>query len=122
MRSIQESIAGPENRLKSLTLSGGGARSVLWAQIFSDVFQTEVIVLENAEEVGLTGAVLLCGRALGWYSGYRLPPQLLKVKRKYTPNPGNTQRYDELYAIFLQLAHALRKSWTALKVYRDKGY
>jgi xylulokinase len=122
MRSIQESIAGPDVKLKSLTLSGGGAKSSLWPQIFADVFHCDVMVLESAEEVGLIGAVLMCGRALGWYSGYLLPPQLLRVRRKYIPKTENRQLYDELYSIFLQVYPALRKSWFALKMYRDKGY
>lgn len=122
MRSIQESITGPDVNLKSLTLSGGGAKSSLWPQIFSDVFHCDVMVLESAEEVGLIGTVLMCGRALDWYSGYLLPSQLLKVRRTYIPKAENRQLYDELYSIFLQLYPSLRKSWSALKMYRDKGY
>jgi xylulokinase len=120
MRSIQEAITGPEINLKSLTLTGGGAKSSVWPQIFADVFHCDVIVLERAEEVGLIGALLICGNALGWYAGYALPPQLLRVKEKYLPQAENTVQYDELYAIFLQLAPALRKSWTALQMYRSK--
>jgi xylulokinase len=122
MRSIQESISGPDVNLKSLTLSGGGARSALWPQIFSDVFHCDVVVLENAEEVGLIGSVLMCGRALGWYSGYLLPSELLKIRRKYVPKAENRELYNELYSVFLQLYPSLRKSWSALKMYRDKGY
>jgi len=120
MRSIQEAITGPDVKLKSLTLSGGGAKSSLWAQIFADVFHCEVIVLENAEEVGLIGAALLCGKALRWYTGDLLPLELLKVKATYAPTAENIPRYDELYAIFRQLYPALRTSWSALKTYREK--
>ena len=122
MRSIQESITGPVFNLKSLTLSGGGAKSSLWAQIFADVFHCEVIVLENAEEVGLIGAALLCGKALRWYTGDLLPLELLKVKATYAPTAENIPRYDELYAIFRQLYPALRNNWSALNMYREKYY
>ncbi|MDY0091882.1 MAG: FGGY-family carbohydrate kinase [Candidatus Vecturithrix sp.] len=122
MRSIQESISGPDVPLKSLTLSGGGAKSSLWCQIFADLFHCEVCVLEHAEEVGLIGAALMCGKALGWYSGYRLPEALLNVKTTYAPKVENIPPYNELYAIFRHLYPALRKSWSALSVYREKRY
>jgi len=122
MRSIQESITGPEVNLKSLTLSGGGAKSFLWAQIFADVFHCDVVMLEGAEEVGLIGAVLMCGKALGWYAGYRLPSQLLRVKRKFEAKKEHRQLYDELYSIFRQLYPSLRESWSALKMYREKKF
>jgi xylulokinase len=122
MRSIQESISGPDLTLKSLTLSGGGAKSSLWPQIFADLFDCDVIVLENAEDVGLIGAALMCGKALGWYSGYLLPSELLNINKKYVPKAENLPLYNELYAIFLQLYPALRKSWSALNLYREKMY
>lgn len=120
MRSIQESISGPELNLQTLTLTGGGAKSSLWSQIFADVFHCEVLVLEHAEEVGLVGAALMVGKALGWYSGYLLPPELLNVTRAYAPKAENIQRYNALYAVFRQLYPALRKSWSALNEYREK--
>ena len=122
MRSIQESISGSDIHLKSLTLSGGGAKSSLWPQIFADIFFCEVLVLENAEEVALMGAMLMCGKALGWYSNYALPSQLLQVKKCYEPQEEYRERYNELYTIFRQLYPALRENWSALKKYRDKGY
>lgn len=122
MRSIQEAMTGPDLNLQSLTLSGGGAKSALWAQIFADVFHCRVVVLERAEEVGLIGAVLMAGKALDWYPGYLLPPELLRVKRKYEPQEQNRQLYDELYSIFRQLYPSLRESWSALKMYREKTF
>jgi xylulokinase len=119
MRSIQESITGRDLNLQSLTLSGGGAKSSIWPQIFADVFHCEVLVLEHAEEVGLIGAALLGGKALGWYTGYLLPLELLKVKMTYAPKTENIPLYNELYAIFRQLYPALRNSWSVLNVYRD---
>ncbi|MCP4401631.1 MAG: hypothetical protein GY801_30565 [bacterium] len=121
MRSIQESITGPEIHLKSLTLSGGGAKSSLWAQIFADVFHCEVVVLERAEEVGLIGAALICGKALGWYADYHLPSELLRVEKLCTPQEDHRQLYDELYTIFRRQYPLLRESWSALQKYRENN-
>ena len=120
MRSIQESISGPDFHLHSITLSGGGAQSLLWPQIFSDVFQCDVIVLENAEEVGLIGATLLCGKALGWYPDYRLPVDMLHIQKQYTPKAENVRLYHELYTIFRQLYPLFMESWSALNMFREQ--
>jgi xylulokinase len=118
MRTIQEAISGPALGLQSLTLTGGGAKSAVWPQIFADVFHCEVLVLEQAAEVGVIGAALLCGNTLGWYTGYQLPASLLRLKQRYVPQADNRALYDDLYAIFRQTAPALRSSWTALQQYR----
>ena len=120
MRSIQESISGPEIMLKSLTLSGGGAKSCLWAQIFADIFQCEVLVLENAEDVGSIGAAVICGKALGWYADYHLPAEFLKVEKRYIPQEKHKQLYDGLYAVFRRLYPGLMESWSALQTFREK--
>ncbi|MFB0546619.1 MAG: xylulokinase, partial [Anaerolineae bacterium] len=47
---------------------GGGARSPLWRRLMANVFQVEVIRVENEEQAAL-GAALLAGIGVGLYAG-----------------------------------------------------
>ena len=56
--------------VKSVRLSGGGARSAFWQQIFADVFGKPVAILEN-QEGSAYGAALLALTGTGEYGSVR---------------------------------------------------
>ena len=120
MRSIRETMGSVYAAGKPLTLVGGGARSDLWPQIFADVFGCEVLVLENPENVGLMGSLVICGRALRWFTSYELPPNILRIKNRFLPDRALRQRYEELYSIFKELYPRLRDSYSRLALWREK--
>jgi xylulokinase len=60
-------IEGMGARVESVRLSGGGARSAFWRQMFADVFARRVTMLET-EEGSAYGAALLSMVGTGQYS------------------------------------------------------
>ncbi|HEY9592879.1 MAG TPA: FGGY-family carbohydrate kinase, partial [Spirochaetia bacterium] len=99
---------------RRIGLSGGGARSVLWPQIFADVFGCEVSVTDRAEHAGLLGVLVTTGRALGWQKGW-LPPRGAAAEEKvYRPEDRARGVYDRLYGVFRGLYPALRGSFAGL--------
>lgn len=88
---------------QAIRLTGGAARSAEWAQIFADVCQRPVEVVE-AEEVGALGAAI-CAAVVGG-----LHPDLTtaiaamsRIGRTYAPNPDHAAFYDDRYREFLRL-------------------
>ncbi|MEN4098812.1 MAG: FGGY family carbohydrate kinase, partial [Anaerolineaceae bacterium] len=66
MRMIGD-VMFPQGKTAELSLVGGGVRSLLWPQIFANVFRCRVLVLADPGDVGVRGALLAVGKALGWY-------------------------------------------------------
>ena len=55
---------------KSIRLSGGAANSDVWVQIFADVLQIPIDVIED-KELGAQGAAMAAGIAAGIYPDYK---------------------------------------------------
>lgn len=111
MRAIREELMKtlePKPVIRELTLAGGGARSALWAQIFSDVMNCPVNVLSSPEDVGVKGATVIAGKALGWYDSFVAPEAFYAFESRFKPNPAAAERYDRQYAVFRDLYPSLK--------------
>lgn len=116
LRAVYESLcyatrdcfeALPE-KPKRLTLTGGGAQSPFWAQMFADVCGVTVDVSEVGES-GALGAALLAG------VGVCLYPDLATAARQasgraavYEPRPDFTARYNEWFGLYRNLRDVYR--------------
>lgn len=97
-----------------ITLSGGGARSDVWARIIADV-TGKVVKVPEGSEFGAKGAVLNGAVALGIYDSYhRAVEETLRFARTYEPDPANTRKYDELWQIYRQIYHDVWDAWDRL--------
>jgi xylulokinase len=97
-----------------LSMVGGGARSPLWAQIFTDVFNCQVQVLAAPDEVATRGAAIIAGRALGWYASYMPAPDFFPIQAGFHPDPETAGRYDRLFEVFHNLYPVLRSNFAHL--------
>ncbi len=115
MRSIHEAMdPGDLASVRRLSLSGGGARSPLWPQIFADVFDCDVSVAANARSPGLVGAFVIGGKALGWQNDYLPPRESEAADTVFRPVADSRRACQRAYAAFRGLYPALRKSFAAL--------
>lgn len=90
-----------------IALVGGGAKSSIWPEIFSNMYSKQVAVLKYREEVAALGACVTAAYAIKIYgslreSRYTNPPQQL-----YYPTPSETNIYRKVLDIF-------RRSYLAL--------
>ncbi|HTD54019.1 MAG TPA: FGGY-family carbohydrate kinase [Silvibacterium sp.] len=88
-----------EKPLDEITVVGGGATSDVWCQIFADVLNLRVRQLEcpiqaNAAGAAFIGFVGVCKLS------YADIPQLIRIRRVYTPDPAMRAVYDELFGTF----------------------
>lgn len=92
-------------------LTGGGARSNVWAQIIADVTNAEVI-LKKGLEFGAKGVALLAGLAVGYYSSIDdLEKITNNIEKSYTPNPENHKIYKKLMQIYIKAREAYIPVW-----------
>ena len=102
--ALIEGMGVPIAEVRSL---GGGARSPLWLQIKADVLQKPIIALEN-EETSCLGASLMAATAAGQFSSLEEgAARMVRVKRRFYPNPANAAAYERSYAAYLELYERL---------------
>ena len=101
LRSVHEAMApmlGAEaGATGPLGATGGGCRSDLWCEIIAAVLGRPLRRLADPSNVGVRGAVLLAGRALGWYDTWEPSPGFFPVERNFEPEPALVQLYEVAY-------------------------
>ena len=119
MREVYKLLETVGKPMRELRISGGGAASDVWCQIFSDVFQKPVYRMQEYSAAGAYGAALLavnCGRdASGLKALMSHPP----MDRVFEPNAAKKAVYDDLYAIFRQVYPAARPLFPLLKNFEE---
>lgn len=96
---------------KSIRLSGGAANSDVWVQIFADVLQIPVDVIED-KELGAQGAAIAAGIAAGIYRDYReAVSRTVKITKTVQPRPLYKEIYEEKYVTYRAVIEGLSGVW-----------
>ena len=95
-----EKFAG--RRLDSLAFIGGGATSDLWAQIHADVLDREIRQVADPVLANVRGAAFIILMALGRITVDQIP-DLVEVRRTFTPDRSTADEYDLLFDQFVAL-------------------
>jgi L-xylulokinase len=100
---------------KAARLTGGGARSRVWSQMFADVLELPIDV-PAASEIAALGAAIAAGIGVGAYSSYAdAVSQAVRVESGYEPRPDATAQYLARYEEYLCLVDAMREPWRRLE-------
>ncbi|MBV9761493.1 MAG: xylulokinase [Acidobacteriaceae bacterium] len=109
-----EIIAALGARPNQVRLSGGGAKSAFWHQLFADIFNQPVVTLET-QEGSAYGAALLALVGTGEYeTAAELCGQALQVVNEKAPQPERSSFYDARYRIYQSLYPALKPAFQAI--------
>jgi L-xylulokinase len=96
-------------------LSGGGAQSPLWSQLFADALDLPVLTTD-AKEAGARGAALLAGVAAGLYPSLGTAvAQATRVLRRYDPDPARREPLATAYDSYRAAVDALTPIWPRLE-------
>lgn len=94
-------------------LSGGAARSDLWARMYADGLGMTVEVPDCAE-TGARGAAALAGLGVGAFAGLDEVAATVRIRRTYRPDPARAAVLDAAYDVFVDAADALSRVWARL--------
>ncbi len=98
-------------QISEVALTGGGAKSSLWCQIFADVTGKTIKTLRNTE-LGALGAAVGGGVAVGIYPRMEdAVKRVVKLKKEYYPHPENHQKYQPLYQLYQNLYKRVWDDW-----------
>lgn len=90
--------------VRHIRSSGGGARSVIWSQIKSDVTGYEIMTLQDTESTSI-GAAMLGALAVGWYPDFESMGMPNPPAEYFSPEAKNVAIYDEGYRKYCYLHH-----------------
>jgi L-xylulokinase len=95
------------------TLSGGGARSAVWAQMFADCLGIPISVAEE-EETGALGAALGAGVGVGLFADYEeAVAAMTRIRRVFEPDVQLASHYDHRFTTSRDLSEALQGFWSS---------
>ena len=102
---------------KVVRLAGGAARSEIWVQMFADGLGMPIELAEG-NELGAKGAAICAAVAVGIYDDIpQAVKKMVKVGRKYLPDPERSAELDAKYAVFKQflplISQLAPESWSA---------
>ena len=90
-----------------IRLAGGASRSPIWPQIFADVLGLDVEVPEGGE-LGAKGTAMAAAVALGRYPSLEAATDgMVRITRRYRPDPARAAAYDREFARFEAVVRAL---------------
>jgi len=89
-----------------MVIVGGGSKSSLWRQIFSDVFEMKIVKTNIGEDAGSLGAAALAAVGSGLWPDFSRMDEIHLVQDIKEPIPSNTEGYKKIYPVF----EILRKS------------
>jgi xylulokinase len=109
-----EIVASLGARPELVRLSGGGAKSPFWHQLFADIFDRRVVTLET-QEGSAYGAALLALTGTGEYSSAaEICRTAIREVSSKEPRPEAVESYQRRYRVYTSLYPALRESYQAI--------
>ena len=97
-----------------IRLTGGAARSTVWAQMFADVMGMPVDVADS-DETGVLGCCIAVAAALGHYSSLAAAAgNMTRVSCSFKPCLEAHDAYERKYQLFRRMADRLRPLWAEI--------
>lgn len=108
-------ILDPNRRFHTATLSGGAAKSKLWAQIFADALGM-TLRLSDCTETGARGAAIAAAVGAGVFESFDAATRVMAHHTsEITPDPVAQAQLDDRYRRWCAYRDALMAAWTPSK-------
>mgnify|MGYP000844113171 CR=1 FL=1 len=99
---------------------GGGAKNPAWLQMQADIFQAEVVALENEQGPGL-GAAMLAAAGCGWFASLdECAGAFVKRSGSYLPDADRSARYAELFRLYQSVYAHTKELNESLSAFRKQ--
>lgn len=112
--ALMECMDSPVTRIQA---TGGFARSEVWRQMMSDIFESEVVVPESYESSCL-GACILGLYATGKIHSFEVASEMIGSTFKHTSCNKAVKEYRQLLPIFINISRSLTNEYTQIASYQ----
>ena len=104
--SLNESIhifREKEKDIDTIVSIGGGAKNEHWLQMQADVFNANIVQLQNEQGPGM-GAAMIAAAGSDWYPSLKeAVKDIVRKEKTYYPIKENVQKYAELFSIYQEV-------------------
>ncbi|WP_082233273.1 gluconokinase [Halobacillus massiliensis] len=111
-----EELTGEPKRIQA---TGGFARSTVWRQMMTDIFDKPVVVPESYESSCL-GAVVLGMYATGEIEDFSIISEMIGTTHTHEPQPETSSVYRELLPIYIRLSRILKEEYDSIAEFQRK--
>lgn len=109
LNNINPDINGP------IRIAGGITNSNTWLQIFADVFQRPLELVDVSEN-GALGTSMAAAVMSGVYPDFATAAdKMVKISRTIQPNPANEAIYQQKYALYKSELESMHGAWKTLE-------
>jgi ribulokinase len=102
-----------------IVLNEGGAKSALWRQIITDVFDVPTVLVERRTGAPY-GDAILAGVATGVFDDFRVAREWTRYVEPMEPDAGRHARYLEYFDLYKRLYGHLKEDFRELARIRDR--
>ncbi len=95
-------------------LSGGGAKSSFWHQLFADIFNLKIVTLATQEGSAYGAALLAMVGTREYASASEVCRTVIHEVDAKVPQPASAAAYEERYRVYQSLYGALRPAFRAI--------
>ena len=108
------------NSVDTIFISGGGAKSDVWCQIFSDICNASIMRTQGTE-FGIKGTAVLVAHAIGAYPTIEAAAAAMcKPSKVITPIAENVAVYAKFYELYKDVIEAMHPLWAKRKAILDQ--
>lgn len=106
-----EKLLANRESTRAVRLAGGAANSLVWAQIFADVFKLPIEIVDT-KELGALGCAMAAAVAAGEYRDLKeAAKSMVNIKLRLEPNPNNIPAYEKKFELYKKISGALQGLW-----------
>ncbi|MBR1560870.1 MAG: hypothetical protein IJ646_11580, partial [Clostridia bacterium] len=103
LNAVAEVMAECDAPVRSLMLTGGGARSGLWPDMIASIFGLTAQVHKMPGESTSLGAAIAAGVGVGLFNDYSDAASMVTARSTHPVNPQWQAAYKEIYAIYADI-------------------
>jgi len=101
-----------------LVLNEGGAKSNLWRQIITDVFNVPTVLVKRRTGAPF-GDAILAGVATGIFKDFSVAKEWAEYIEPISPSQSNHERYMEYFSLYKRIYDHVKEDFKALAELRD---
>jgi len=87
-------------KANEIRIVGGGSQSELWRQIFSDIYNTKIILTNVGQETAALGAAAIAAVGTGLWKDFSVIDKITKILDINTPDSTNNVRYEKILDVY----------------------
>lgn len=101
----------------TIRIAGGVTNSQVWLQIFADIFQATLEIVD-VKEHGTLGTAMTAAVMVGWFDDvFAASNEMVHVSRTVTPDPASHRVYQHKYALYKNVLSEMQSPWKSCSSY-----